>query len=83
MIWRNRSIQMSDELSRLQVLEPHELLSVPPDASREEIKAAYRNLAKSYHPDKADPFMARYNEEVIKLINAAYQQLMAQQQRQA
>ena len=81
MRWRNRSTSLSDELSRLRTLDPHELLSVSPDATCDEIKAAYRNLAKVYHPDKADPFMARHNEEVIKLINGAYSQLMAQQQR--
>lgn len=77
MKWKNRKPQLSDELARLAGLEPHELLGVSLDATADELKSAYRQLVKVYHPDMADPFMKKHNEQVIKLINAAYERLTA------
>ena len=31
--------------------DPYRILGVSPDASEDEIKAAYRRMAKKYHPD--------------------------------
>ena len=75
MRWREISPELTNEIKRLKSLKPRELLSVNIDATSDEIKSAYRRLAKVYHPDKADPFMRKHNEEVMKLINAAYEQL--------
>lgn len=77
MKWKNISPLLSDELSRLNSLEPHELLSIAADADLDDIKYAYRKLVKVYHPDMADPFMRVHNEQVIKIINAAYEKLMS------
>lgn len=76
MKWRNRKPQLSDELSRLNGLEPHELLNIAKDASADEIKKAYRMMVKVYHPDRSDPFMRKHNEQVIKIVNDAYEQLV-------
>ena len=54
--------------------DPYQVLGVSPDASPDEIKKAYRALAKKYHPDlhPNDPEAARKMNE----INAAYEWLL-------
>lgn len=47
-------------------MNPHDVLGIQPDATQEEIKAAYRKLAKKYHPDlnKDDPSASAKFHEV-------------------
>nr|WP_287194231.1 J domain-containing protein [Syntrophothermus sp.] len=51
----------------------YEMLGISPQAGEEEIKAAYQELAKQYHPDKyrGNP-LTHLAEERMKEINAAY-----------
>ena len=55
------------------VQDPYKVLGVSPDASDEEIKKAYRDLTKKYHPDlnPDDPKAA----EKMNDINTAYDQI--------
>ena len=53
--------------------DPYEVLGVGPDASDDEIKRTYRDLARKYHPDnyQNNP-LADLAEEKMKEINEAY-----------
>ncbi len=58
---------------------PYEVLGINPGASEEEIRAAYRELVKKYHPDKyVDNPLADLAEEKMQEINEAYDTLMKQ-----
>lgn len=55
---------------------PYEVLGIKESASQEEIKAAYREMVKKYHPDKhQDNPLQDLAEERLREINEAYEQL--------
>lgn len=55
------------------------VLGIPPGASEEQAREAYRDLAKVWHPDRheSDPRLRAKAEEKLKQINAAYETLRA------
>lgn len=53
--------------------DPYKVLGVSPDASDEEIKKAYRELARKYHPDNyQNSPLSDLAEEKMKEVNEAY-----------
>lgn len=57
--------------------DPYEVLGIPQGASEDEIKAAYRELVKKYHPDKyQNNPLADLAEEKLREVNEAYEYLM-------
>jgi len=56
---------------------PYEVLGIKEGASEEEIKRAYRELVKKYHPDQyQDNPLAKLAEEKLREVNEAYDYLM-------
>lgn len=58
--------------------DPYEVLGVPSTATDEEVKKAYRNLARKYHPDNYhDSALADVAQEKMKEINEAYEMVQS------
>ena len=56
--------------------DPYKILGVSSTASDDEIKQAYRTLARKYHPDKyANTDLAEMANEKMKEVNAAYEEI--------
>ncbi len=61
--------------------DPYKILGVDPSASDEEVKRAYRDLARKYHPDNyADNPLGDLAEEKMKQINEAYDEITKMRQ---
>ena len=56
---------------------PYDVLGVSPSASDDEIKKAYRDLTRKYHPDaNVDNPLADLAEEKFKEVQEAYDTIM-------
>lgn len=70
----------TDGASRFDAKDARLVLGVSGDATEQEINAAWRDLAKAYHPDRLSALglpdeILRHAERVMTRVNAAYQSL--------
>ena len=64
--------------------DPYKILNISPNASDDEVKHAYRELARKYHPDNYhDNPLADLAQEKMKEINEAYEQVLHQRKAQS
>lgn len=63
----------------MQLEESYRLLDLAPTASDEEVRNAYRDLTKVWHPDRFahDPSLRQKSEEKLKMINEAWETIRA------
>lgn len=53
--------------------DPYKVLGIPPQATDDQVKAAYREMARKYHPDNyADNPLSDLAQEKMQEINEAY-----------
>jgi hypothetical protein len=75
------STESAEEIKPLTEEECREVLNVSAEATKEEIRKAYKQLAILYHPDKyvnSPPKMKEQADKAFKKINEAYQILTRQ-----
>ena len=61
-------------------MDPYKVLGVSPDASTDDVKRAYRDLARKYHPDNyVNNPLADLAEAKMKEINEAYDMIVNRQ----
>lgn len=64
------------------MLDPYSILGVSRDASMDDIKKAYRNLSRKYHPDaNINNPNKEQAEEKFKQVQQAYEQIVKERER--
>lgn len=64
------------------ITDPYKILEVSPKASNDEVKKAYRELSRKYHPDSyINNPLSELAEEKFKEIQEAYNQIMDERER--
>ena len=59
------------------ITDPYQILGVSPNATDDEVKKAYRELSRKYHPDaNAGNPLSDLAEEKFKQVQEAYSQIM-------
>ena len=56
-------------------MDPFELLEVPRDVTARGLRQAYLRKVRLYHPDVLHPFVKAHGEEVVKVLNEAYERI--------
>jgi molecular chaperone DnaJ len=63
------------------IVNPYKVLEVSPNASNDEIKKAYRELSRKYHPDSyINNPLSGLAEEKFKEVQEAYEQIMKERE---
>jgi curved DNA-binding protein CbpA len=75
-----QSLEVDDLLVRFETASLYEVLSLAPDAAEGEIKTAYHELARKYHPDRFQssehsPELRARAEKLFTYVNQAYSTL--------
>jgi molecular chaperone DnaJ len=69
------------ERNKKMIADPYKVLEVSPNASNDEIKKAYRELSRKYHPDSyMNNPLAGLAEEKFKEVQEAYEQIMKERE---
>ena len=76
MRWKDLNSEYQDPICELSKKTHYEIHGILENSNEDEIKNAYKRLARKYHPDKSVEFLKLINSEKMKLINSAYNKLM-------
>ncbi len=81
LIYNQRSSHQKGNMNIFNIENAYKILDVEKSASNEDIKKAYRKMAKKYHPDKIQHLGETHlkaGEEKFKKIKNAYEQLQVE-----
>ena len=67
----NREVESMLNLETNTLEEAYKVLEITPEATNEEVRAAYRRLALKHHPDK----VAALGEDIHKAANEKFQRI--------